>query len=732
MPPLHPLAAAVIAALLVLPVSAAEVPLDDAAELDRTVVVGSREKALETAGSAQYVGADELAAFEHADAQRVLRQVPGVYLIDEEGYGLRPNIGIRGSGTDRNSRITVMEDGVLIAPAAYAAPAAYYFPTMQRMSAVEVRKGSASIRSGPRTTGGVVNFVSTGIPDRPLAGKAQVLFGQDSTLQGHGWAGGTLDNGLGWLVETVQQATDGYKRLDGGGDTGYDLQDWRVRLGWTSTDPSALRQRIELKLGRTDQASDETYLGLTDADFRADPQRRYAASALDNITTEHEQIELRHGIVLTDSVDLSTTAYRHEFSRAWYKLQDVTGGSLSAILANPAQFQTQFGWLTGQDSPDNALRLRNNNRSYEQEGLQSVLGWSFGGEVSHLLEVGVRWHRDFEDRFQQDDRYRMRDGRLELTQAGAPGSQENRKVSAKALALYVQDEIRFGDFILTPGVRHERIDLERLDWALNDPGRAGGTIRVIRDQVNQTIPGVGLTWLASPSWSLFASVHKGFNPPAPGSTAASEESVNTEIGARFERGSLFAELIGFHNDYDNLVGTCTASTGGNCNIGDQFDGGKARVQGVEARMELTGNAGGAVEVPFQANYTWTEASFRSSFNSGFGEWGTVIRGDELPYLPEHMFHAATGLRGERWSAFLGVAYVDAMRTTAGQGPVAAANATDSAWVWDLSASWQVARGLELFSRIENLTDREYIVSRRPSGARPGLPRTALVGLRYSF
>lgn len=732
MPSPNPLALAILAALFAVPAVASEAPLDAAAELDRTVVVGSREKAMETAGSAHYVGADDLAAFEHADAHRVLRQVPGVYLIDEEGYGLRPNIGIRGSGTDRNSRITVMEDGVLIAPAAYAAPAAYYFPTMQRMAAVEVRKGSAAIRSGPRTTGGVVNFVSTAIPDRPLAGRAQLLFGQDSTLQGHGWAGGTLDNGLGWLVETVRQVTDGYKRLDGGGDTGYDLQDWRVRLGWTSSDPAALRQRVELKLGRTDQDSDETYLGLTDADFRADPMRRYAASALDNITTDHEQVELRHGIVFSDGLDLSTTVYRHEFSRAWYKLQDVVGGSLSAVLADPAQFATQFGWLTGQDSPDNALRIRNNNRSYEQEGVQSVLGWSFGGDVGHLLEVGVRWHRDFEDRFQQDDRYRMRDGRLQLTQAGAPGSQENRKVSATALALYVQDEIRFGDFILTPGVRHERIDLERLDWALDDPGRSGGTVREIRDRVTQTIPGVGLTWQASPAWALFASVHKGFNPPAPGSTAAAEESVNTEAGARFDRGGLFAELIGFHNDYDNLVGTCTASTGGTCTIGDQFDGGKARVQGFEARLELTGNAGGAVEVPFQANYTWTDASFRSSFNSGFGEWGTVLRGDQLPYLPEHMFHAAAGLRGERWSTFLGVAYLDGMRSRAGQGPVAAADATDAAWVWDLAAAWQIARGLELFSRIENLTDREYIVSRRPAGARPGLPRTALVGLRYSF
>jgi Fe(3+) dicitrate transport protein len=704
--------------------------------LDSVNVFGTAQDVSKAAGSAHYLDEETLEKFSFRDIHRVLRQVPGVYIVEEDGFGLRPNIGIRGSGTDRNSRITVMEDGVLIAPAPYAAPAAYYFPTMARMHAVEIRKGSASVQAGPRTTGGAINLVSTPIPAEASA-EVDLSMGSDGAFQAHGWAG-AMGERLGVLVEGVRQQSDGFKRIDGGGDTGYALNDVVAKLRWVSAPDAARFQQLDFKYGRNTQDSDETYLGLTDADFGLDPNRRYAASRLDNIRTEQQMYELRHLIELSDSVDLTTVAYRTEFARNWFKLNDVldpgTGAyiGISRILDDPATYATQYAWLTGANSPDNALRLRNNNRAYYAQGLQSVLGIRVEGDgAGHEIELGLRLHRDQEDRYQDDDRFRMQDGQLVLTRDGAPGTQDNRVGDAEALSLYVQDTITFGKWILTPGVRYERINLASTRYS-TATGLRDVVLSKVETEVSEVIPGFGATYLLDDALTLFASVHRGFNPPGPASGSESEKSVNGEFGLRYGRDVLAAELVGFVSDYSNLVGTCTGSTGGNCNIGDQFDAGQARVSGLEASVSYDFGQGGTIAIPVSLAYTWTRAEFRESFSSSFEEWGDVESGDRLPYLPEHLLNAQAGLVGKRWRVGLAANYIGQMRSVAGSGAIPAGEGTDSVLLWDVTGAVRIHDQVELYARVENLTDETYVVARRPAGARPGLPRSAFMGVRLSF
>ena len=708
----------------------------DASYLDNVTIIGHRRDVRDVPGSAHQIDSEELEVYLASDIMRVLRSVPGVYLQEEDGYGLRPNIGIRGSGLDRSARIALLEDGVLIAPAPYAASSAYYFPTQRRMHAIEVLKGPSSIAVGPRTTGGAINLVSTPIPDE-MGGLIDLRLGENHTGDAHVHFGDRGEQ-FSWMVETVQSQSDGFKTVDtpagvNGRNTGFDIEDYVVKMQLDSKTSADLYQSLRFKGGYTDQVSDETYLGLTDDDFRDNPYRRYAASAEDVFNGEHEQLQLSYVVESEANWRGEVTAYRNDFKRDWFKLQSVAGTGISSILEDTNTFATEFAYITGSDSPDDAIVNRHNNREYYSQGIQGNIGWDLAfGEADLKLRTGFRLHEDEEDRLQSEDGYRMEDGQLVLTSIGAPGSQANRVSSAEALSLFVDTEFRTGNWILTPGLRYEDIDTERLDFSTDDPTRAAGPTRVRNNSLSVLIPGMGALYQLSDNWRLLAGIHKGFNPPAPGSSAKEEESINLEVGTRFAGERLSIEAIYFLNDYDNLVGTVTASTGGDAAIGDQFDGGEVSVHGLEMNAGYVfSNLGAGFELPLDLQYTWTaEAEFQNAFESNFDPWGDVQVGDELPYIPEHQLRATAGLRHERFSVSMAANYVDSMRTVAGQGTPDASGSIDSQLVWDVMARWNFSDSLSTYLKVDNLFDEVYAVARRPAGLRPGLDRTAYIGLSY--
>jgi len=699
--------------------------------IDTVTIIGRRSDAADVPGSAHVIDSEALAVFNDTDILRVLRTVPGVYIQEEEGFGLRPNIGIRGSGLDRSARIALLEDGVLIAPAPYSAPSAYYFPTQRRMSGLEVLKGPASVVVGPRTTGGALNMISTPIPDA-LGANVDLRAGDHNTLDLHANLGNRGER-VSWLVETVQSQSEGFKHIDGplDGDTGYEIEDYVAKLQFDSAPSADVYQSLRLKVGHTDQTSNETYLGLTDEDFEVDPLMRYAASEGDLFTSEHEQYQASYVVDPGNSWRGEVTAYRNNFARNWYKLQSVNGAALSTVLADPDSYVSELSWLKGDTSPDDAIFKRANNRTYYSQGVQAQIEWDFGfGDTEVALTTGLRIHEDEEDRFQHENGYRMEDGLLVMTTTGAPGSNTNRVSDADAQSYFINAEIRTGKWILTPGVRVEDVDMRRLDFSTADPSRDQGPTRVRENSVSMAIPGMGALYRLNNEWRLLAGVHKGFNPPAPGSSANEESSLNIEVGTRFDNDALSFEAIYFINDYDNLVGTVTDSTGGGGDIGDQFDGGEVTVAG----LELSANYGwsvGSVAIPFGLKYTWTtEAEFKNAFESDFDPWGDVEVGDELPYIPEHQLRATTGLEHEQWRVNLAVSYIGQQRTKAGQGPYDPGESIDSRVVWDFMAAWQFTPKLSTYIKIDNLSNETYIAARRPAGVRPGLPRTAYLGLTY--
>ncbi len=718
--------------------------------LDALTVTGVAGDTGDVAGSVSYLDSAELARQGHVDMLRILRNVPGVNIQEEEGYGLRPNIGLRGSGADRNSRIAVLEDGVPIAPAAYASPSAYYFPSAGRIHAIEVTKGPATIQYGPRTTGGAVHLFSTPLPEE-TRGKASLMFGDFGRQTAHLWAGTRVDLGAsglqaGVLGESFQDKADGFLQRDSGGaDTGFEVSDYVIKAGLYN-ESAAMPWSAELKYQTRNETSNQTYLGLTDEDFNAEAFRLYAAAQNDQMNNKNELTQLSGTLEISSMTSLTVTAYSNEFARNWYKIQGVnaagngTSGDvpISSILSDPVTYAAEYDLLRGAASLDDSIVLRANNRKYYSRGLQGVLLTDFDlGHMAHTLTLGARLHKDEEDRFQKEDAYRLLGGELQLTTGGAAGGQSNRVSTGEALSLYALDRIQVSGLLqITLGARFEDYELARKDYATTDPSRTAGPIRTRTNADDIILPSLSVLYEMSDSLSLFAGAHKGFAIASPGNTtSAPEESWNYEAGARYGKDSLSFEAVAYFNDYTNLLGDCTASSGGGCVIGDQFDGGGVEVKGLEvtARWDAAEILGtGQVSVPFSLAYTYTDAAFQNAFSSDFEPWGNVQAGDKLPYLSDHQITLGAGAGTEQWAINALASYVGETRATAGQGATAANDLIDARWVVDLAASYEVADRIRLKLKAENLLDETYIAARRPAGIRPGKPRDIMFGIEMVF
>ena len=733
--------------LLTLAISALSTSLVHGQERDNSIeevtIIGSREQALRLAGSAHYIGSDKLAQFAYSDIQRIAREVPGVSIQIEDGYGLRPNIGIRGVATERSGRITLLEDNVLIAPAPYSAPSAYYFPTVGRLSAIEVVKGPAAITQGPYTIGGALNMVSTPIPT-PMSGNIITEAGEDSTYRVHATYGGRSESGFGFLLETHQWLSDGFQDIDrSNNNTGLDVEDYTVKLSYA---PSNSAHGIELKLQTTEQNSNQSYLGLTDRDFDNNAFRRYGLSARDNIKTEHEQQILRYSYYISDSLDVSVTAYNNEHQRDWLKtegidfdgssnaedfdrtswadvIQAINNGTTLGGL-NPDQLQSILDGSS--DTASGSIQLRSNNREYFSRGVQVGLNWNgMIGNSAHDLEFGIRLHEDEEDRLERNSNYSQSNGALALDDFGILGNAGNRVQEARALAIHIHDNIQLGDWTLSPGLRYENIKQKRTRFA-------GGALRTFRDaRQNDTqvfLPGLGILYQVNDSLSVLGGAHKGFTAPSNSPNVNEETAINYELGFRYQNDALTTELIGFMSDYDNILGECTASSGSDCTIGDAFNGDAATVTGLELLVRANLARGSSYKIPVSLSYTLIHGEFDSDIaDTDF--FGSVSKGDPLPYLPENQLLVSVGFEKNNWAAYVSGNYVDEVCVRASCG---AFEKTDDTFTVDISANYQFNRALNVYARVENLTSEEDILGRQPYGARPNKDRTVTVGVRFNF
>ena len=681
---------------------------------------------LRNAEPSDVVSKTELEQFNHTDIHRIVGRIPGVYISEEDGLGLRPNIGVRGTGSSRMEKLNVMEDGILIAPAPYASPAAYYSPTAGRMEGIELRKGSTQIKHGPFTTGGSLNYISTSIPLKQH-NSVSLNVGSFGKTVLHAKAGNTMGK-FGYLVELFNDQTDGFKELDGGGDTGYSKLDFMTKLRYSMSDAHAL----ELKYSMTDEISNETYLGLTEEDFNDNPLRRYRATALDEFDGDHSQITLSYAVKLSDNMSMAIVGYSNDFARNWYKLNKVNGAKLSTISKpTDAGFADFYALMNAQDSADDAYRIKANNREYYSSGIQAVL--NLRTEGGHDIQAGLRIHSDEMDRFQWEDRYGMQSGQLVMTTAATPGSDSNRIDSAEASAIYVEDRFSLGNMIITAGARYEDITVMRDDWGKTDPDRSEVPSKR-NHNMSVLVPGFSVELPLSDTQTISLGVHKGFAPPGPGTSGVSDEevepetSMNTELGFKTNEGVNSMEFTYFINKYDNLLGADTAAAGTGSDA--LYNGGAVDVSGFELYLRRVLMDNGTVMMPVELALTKTNAEFNESFDSDF--FGDVSKGDKLAYVPETLLALNLGLNVGKTETNISLKHTSEMRATPGSGSISDTDKIDAQVLVDLGMSYILQDNIKLSVGLKNLLDDDGVVGRRPYGARPTMPRSFSLGVDYTF
>ena len=698
-------------------------------------ILGSKFEVRNRTGSAYFLSPQDLQQFGYTDMNKVIRAVPGVSIVEEDGFGLRPNISIRGTSPERSSKITLMEDGVLIAPAPYSASSAYYFPTIGRIEDVEVLKGSSQIQYGPYTTGGAINMVSKQIPN-DFSGDVRFTYGNYNSKSTEASLGHSTEN-FGFVTQFFNYNSDGFKSLDGGGNTGFDKNDYLGKVRLNTDYDAKIFQSLTLKVEFSEEASNETYLGLTQDDFEANPYRRYLSSAEDKMDTEHKQIQMDYFIKPLENLKIRATAYQNKFSRNWYKLNDVTVTekvSIGDVLETPEDFPLEYEAIASMNDTDNdVFGVKANNRDYESKGIQAVANFTFGENTFNDLEVGLRYHEDYEDRFQWVDKYAIQNQEMIRTTVARKGSDSNLINSAEAIATYVLYKLTWNKLTITPGLRYENMTLKKKDYGKNDSDRTGVALSTRENMVDVVIPGIGANYKFSNDLSIFGGVHRGFSPPGNQDGSDPENSTNYELGGRFNFAGITGELVGYYNDYTNLLGSDLAATGGTGSL-DLFNAGAATVKGIEfiLNYDFLRNRSGNLRFPVTFSYTLTDTRFDSDFDSQVEIYGKVSKGDQIPYIPENQFNITASLESERFQLSLSGRYTDEFRTQAGTGTIPENFKIGSNFIVDAAARYFYTPRVTFFTNLMNVLDNEYEVARTPAGLRPGAPFMINAGVGYSF
>lgn len=698
-------------------------------------------------------------------AQEALSYVPGVHGVADDGMGqTRMSVGIRGIQPRRTQRVLVLEDGMPIQPAPYVFSPLYYNPPIERIEEVEVIKGSGAIRHGPQTMAGVINYV-TSRPNRTSPGGTLTLTpGTNGYVSAFGEVGGFGTESLRPQVQVLVKRGEGFRENN----------DF-VQINGTAKAQYRVNgdRSLYLNANVDYERLNATYTGLTPYTFRTDPN--FNPKDDDHYRIFRGALGAIYNRRYNGTVESTTRLYANVFDRPWWRENDVfvrasdyeeNGSDADPVAPSTPGPLVRVGISDVRDGDTIEGGYFGNERTFYVGGVEhsfDIEHGLFGPEAD--LEVGGRLHWErFEDNRKISDEVGVREG---IYFRGSPDDPDivgqSEVYETTALALYALEEITWGPLRLSPGLRFELFEQERIDRLADNQ---------YRDNVSAVpLPGVGFNLdlgqqglgsrFGKSHLHLFGGIHRGYTPPSSATfkivgfddpIASAEEDVgfdlraekswNSELGLRGRANGGRFQTTGFFLYVEDLVGGRT-----------RFQQNLGVVQSYGVEVEGTVDAGvfaGALPT-LSVSYTLLQTEVVEGFvTPALSTSPQVdIRGNELPGAPNHTgtvglskTFSGLGLTLRTDLHYQGRFYTDLENlestTNRGErGPV------PGHAVLDASLSYEHSNALRFQLTGKNMTDNVFIGSRlhsnprdreasRSTGILPGPRRQINLTVQYNF
>ena len=676
------------------------------AQLETVVVTATREerRKMELPESIQSFDRETIDAVAPSHPSEILNRAAGVHVNNLSGEGHMT--AIRQPITTRGVYL-YLEDGVPVRPTGFFNHNALYEVNIPQSGQLEVTKGPGSALYGSDAIGGIINSLSR---KPPAETEVMINFEAGSNdWQRALLSAGTSHGGHGLSINLNATDNSGYR----------DEADY---------DRTSLTGRWDFATG--DQLSIKTLLSYTQVN-------QSGVSSLEEFDYKNNDKKNRfHGDTAFREVDALRLS--SEFSWA---TSDSTLATLTPYYRNNTTSMAP-SWMVTYDpnereSEFQSYGLLSKYRVRSNDTVQWIIGLDIDYTPSKYQEEAVSHSLE-------DDIYT---GYISLNNSNYDFDAEQTSLSP-----YAHIEVQVSEKLLASvGLRYDYFDISYKDnLSSSDPesifipqlGRPV-THRRPDDQdisFEQLSPKLGLVYTLNDHHATYFNYRQAFSIPSvttlfrSGSTQITDKlepitADSYELGIRGQASdAIFYELAIYQMDIsDDIV---SVVNGFERNV---YNAGETEHQGIE----LSINGAITEEFSYAAGFTKTRQTYKNfSYTCCFPTQNIDVSDNDIGKAPDTIGNVVlvytpvifTGLRLEVEWEHLGDYYTDETNTADYGGHD----------LYNFRVNYVLGNGLELYGRVQNIGDKRYStytsnqVGDPDISYRPGNPRSAYAGFRYTF